>query len=80
MLGGETACCFVQRLSQDAKQAILFRGRMESVEKWMSNRHLPRRLRSRIANYYAEVHTPPMRIATISLLLCSQGCLLKLNP
>ena len=45
----------MQRLSQDAKQAILFRGRMESVEKWMSQRKLPQRLRNRIANYYAEV-------------------------
>ena len=46
---------FLQRLSQDAKQAVLFRGRMESVEKWMSQRKLPQRLRNRIANYYAEV-------------------------
>lgn len=45
----------MQRLSHDAKQAVLFRGRMESVEKWMSQRKLPQRLRNRIANYYAEV-------------------------
>ena len=45
----------MQRLSQDAKQAVVFRGRMESVEKWMSQRRLPQRLRNRIANYYAEV-------------------------
>ena len=49
----------VQRLSKDAKQAVLFRGRMESVDKWMSQRKLPHRLRSRIANYYAEVTSLP---------------------
>ena len=63
----ETLCLFdptiwicygdVQRLSQDAKQAVLYRGRMESVDKWMSQRHLPIRLRNRIANFYAEVRT-----------------------
>ena len=51
--------CTVQRLSKDAKQAVLFRGRMESVDKWMAQRKLPHRLRSRIANYYAEVTSLP---------------------
>ena len=48
--------CF-QRLSKDAKAAVLFRNRMESVDKWMSYRGLPRPLRSRIGNYYAEVQS-----------------------
>ena len=52
----------VQRLSKDAKQAVLFRGRMESVDKWMSQRKLPHRLRSRIANYYAEVTSLPRAV------------------
>ena len=44
----------LQRLSQDAKQALLFRGRIEAVDKWMSARKLPTRLRTKIAGFYAE--------------------------
>ncbi|KAK9807740.1 hypothetical protein WJX72_007807 [[Myrmecia] bisecta] len=44
----------MQRVSKDAHQAALFRGRMDAVDKWMRKRHLPRKLRQRIGAYYAE--------------------------
>lgn len=36
----------------------MFRNRMESVDKWMDQRHLPKKLRRQISKYYAEVCGP----------------------
>ncbi|KAK9804836.1 hypothetical protein WJX72_007920 [[Myrmecia] bisecta] len=44
----------MQRVSEGAHQAALFRGRMDAVDKWMRKRNLPRKLRQRIGAYYAE--------------------------
>ena len=65
---------FMQRLSQDAKQAILFRGRMESVEKWMGQRKLPQRLKNRIANYYAEVRYTRSNLKSMTPAIDFQNC------
>ena len=46
---------WLQNLSKDAKKANLFRQRMETIDKWMDQRHLPKRLRRQISKYYAEV-------------------------
>lgn len=45
----------VQNLSKDARKATLYRQRMENVDKWMDQRHLPKKLRRQISKYYAEV-------------------------
>ena len=45
----------VQQLSKDARQAAMFRSRMEAVDKWMNDRALPKKMRYQIAKFYAEV-------------------------
>ena len=66
------ACCSMrggggspvpQDLSKDHKQIARFRSRMEAVDKWMSKRSLPKKLRERIAHYYQDVRTPRMQPA-----------------
>ena len=53
----------LQELSKDHKRIARFRTRMEAVDKWMSKRSLPKRLRERIAHYYQDVRSFPVPTA-----------------
>ena len=55
--------CMAQDLNKESKRIARYRARMESVDKWMSRRHLPKSLRSRIGHHYQE--------ARLSLIPCS---------
>ena len=57
--------CLAQDLNKESKRIARYRARMEQVDKWMSRRHLPKSLRSRIGHHYQEV----------SLSLISRLCL-----
>lgn len=41
--------------SEAARQAAMYRCKMEDVEAWMRRRHLPADIRREIATYYADV-------------------------
>ena len=47
--------CMPQDLNKESKRIARYRARMEQVDKWMSRRHLPKSLRSRIGHHYQEV-------------------------
>lgn len=47
--------CLLQDLNKESKRIARYRARMEQVDKWMSRRHLPKSLRSRIGHHYQEV-------------------------
>jgi len=45
----------MQDLNKESKRIARYRARMESVDKWMGKRHLPKSLRTRIGHHYQEV-------------------------
>lgn len=47
----------MQDLNKESKRIARYRSRMESVDKWMSKRSLPKGLRMRIGQYYQEART-----------------------
>ena len=47
----------LQDLNKESKRIARYRARMDSVDKWMSKRHLPKSLRSRIGHHYQEVRS-----------------------
>ena len=66
--------CLAQDLNKESKRIARYRARMESVDKWMSRRHLPKSLRSRIGHHYQEVRPEP------GILLKPVKCLLRWGP
>ena len=47
----------MQDLNKESKRIARYRARMESVDKWMGKRHLPKSLRARIGHHYQEVYS-----------------------
>ena len=49
---------WLQRASQEVKEAQMFREKMGTVSEWMGRVKLPRDLKGKIRAYYAEVWRP----------------------